>query len=201
MATYTDDFNRSPPLGANWTQVGGGPTISSNQVVFYTGPLHQAYWNGAVGEDQYSEADIAGGGAGGVDAAAAPATRVLDHDNMYYAWVSNTGSGPFVALWVINANSYAQIGGPVSITSTTCRCRLESQGSTHRVYIDGVLKLTVVNSARTGGRPGFVGFTTAATITLDNWEGGDYVPPPAAYPGAAPVIVGQNAPITRSFNW
>lgn len=174
MAFATDDFNRadSGSLGSNWTEHTNGMKIASNKAeAVNSGPRQLVSWNAtAFGGDQYSQVvtqteafqsyvctRLQGTGAG--------------QDGYIVYWGAGFGTNIFIGMVEDNALVQLQDTGVTWANGDTIR--IESEGSNHRAYKNGVQAGTTVSQGDiTGGAPGFGGAFVAADI-FDNWEGGD----------------------------
>jgi hypothetical protein len=163
---YTDNFNRanSGSLGSPWSS--SNLSIASNAVsatVFgyahYVGtPSHSA--------DQWSELDVISSAAG---FQIAPSVRMTSSTTGYYAWID---AGPAVSIYRLN--DFAKVGSSVSIGSYTAKLRIEAQGTTLRLYVNGTLTITGTDSTFPSGNPGLLSYTEGSlTVTGDNWRGGN----------------------------
>lgn len=172
----TDNFNRTNAgtLGADWTDIGATPiSVAANQAVAAgTDFISFNYWNAiAFPSNQYSQFVIGTGSIGKCywDAA----VRVADVNNYYGFDVTNDGN---------TYNLYSTIGGAFNLLASgaytpasgdTIRC--DAKGSTIRGLINGAVVASVTDTNLTTGRAGITPASVGiATVTLDNWEGGDF---------------------------
>jgi Fibronectin type III domain len=164
---YTDNFNRANgALTTPWVGVDNNHSIVSNQVA--VGPANPTVsrYNDTIGADQWVEGDLAGWTPGG--GVIYPAIRVNSGD-FYYAW--NEGNN--VAVYKRVGGSYSKIGSTSPTTySSSCKVRLEAQGTTVRCYVDGALAVTATDASIATGQPGILSANGAGT-TFDNFRAGE----------------------------
>jgi hypothetical protein len=89
------------------------------------------------------------------------ATRFADESNYYYVTLRSSGS---VQLKRKRNGAFVTLGTqalPV-VANRNYRVRLESIGSVHRVFVDGVLRLSVFDGALERGRAALMTFRTSA---------------------------------------
>lgn len=187
----SDDFNRADgALGANWTiratSSDSGATIVSNQckdatasgnaVLWYSG----AGWTG--GNDQYAEATIIALQSGndfGVCARLSGAS--IGAANGYLAVINSTDAAVSLggtiqcSFYKVSAGSFTQIGTDFGVTiSANDVIRLEVQGTTLRLKVNGVQRGTDTDASIASGNPGlyFAGSSTASI--WDAFAAGDF---------------------------
>jgi hypothetical protein len=163
-----DDFDRANGgLGANWTTVDTAPTIVSNECAGGdAGGSSLAYWSAdAFNADQYGQVVVGTGG----NPNGSPATRLAATRG--YLLSANTAN---VHLYRLDGNeSFALLqsnsGTGVVVTDVL---RLESEGSTHRVYKNAVQQGTnQTDGTYASGSAGV--FLFGSFSRLDDWEGGN----------------------------
>ena len=171
----TDDFNRTNanPAGGNWTTLKdlSAIQVSSNTVKGTSGES-DAIWNAdSFGNDQYSQITL------------------VTNDNDGWRWgvlVRGAGASATTA-YVLRANTWSAEGcglsswvaGSLSLLQTVSQIigagtviRLEAQGTTLRIYDDGVqIGTDQTNSSIASGSAGISMLNT--TAAADNWEGGN----------------------------
>lgn len=168
-SSAADNFNRAneTPLAAPWTKVIGASSfnLATNRVTWGTEEDHVYYYAGSTSTaDQYAEARI-------VDATGeiGPATRV-----------NSTGPDAYVIssslLYKIVGGTWTSVGDfNFALVNVSDVLRLESEGSTHRGYNNGVAgsnpSFTDTSIAAAGNGAGMEGFTLGSG--LDDWAGGD----------------------------
>jgi len=127
--------------------------------------MHTAILNASNWTNQSIQADVRLLAINGTDNRVGLATRYLDADNHYRVTVSSTGT---VRLWctvggvrkpIASANFAVAVNRPF-------RLRLESIGTRHRVYVNGVSVLDADDSALKSGRAGLL--THHASAEFDN---------------------------------
>jgi len=171
-ALYTDDFNRANgALTSPWVGMEGTHSISGNKVGGGTLDPTISYYNQTFSADQWVEFDVI---AFDSSAIVTPCIRVNSATgDFYYLWRSFGGSD-YISIAKRAGGSYSTF----SLTSVLApsipnfKCRMEAEGTTLRIYIDGALIHTVTDSSIATGRPGMLGFATV-TGGLDNFRCGD----------------------------
>jgi hypothetical protein len=171
MTTVTDDFNRANgALGAAWTYDTGSSAwnVGSNKAARGSSGSDFAYHNTSTGSaDCYAEADL--------DLFITPVFVGVN------ARISGTlGQNLYMAFLVPGTNqakigkivggSYSDVNVATFSHGNTHKLRLECQGTTQRLYVDGALVLTTTDSSITTGN--LVGFNGQANSTVDNFVGG-----------------------------
>jgi hypothetical protein len=172
-----DDFNRADGgLGSNWaTQTGeNAPSISSNKC--RTTLLESAArWTADVFDsDHYAQAAIATGSAGW---AMGPSTRCQSGAQSFYTAQTSddngNGSGDSINLYRCVAGSFTLLQGITDAHVIGDVIRLETQGTTLRVYKTGVqVGTNTTDSSLSGGAAGLRIYING-TAYLDDWEGGN----------------------------
>lgn len=185
MPNFVDTFNRSDSatLGSlsggvgSWVEsvgAGSGLGIVSNQAGFSSASGESegivAVNTQADSTDHYAEIVIANvTGGGGANAALRVRGTTTALATGYLAFVE-AGA---VRLW--NSATEASLGSYSFTPSFPLTLRLEANGTTIRVLVDGVQRISVTNSAHTTGR--YVGFgvygPNASTVLVDSFNGGD----------------------------
>ena len=170
----SDDFNRADGgLGASWTAIADGSmSISSQAVIGSVGAQTGDIRTGeAYPSDQYStvtvtSTQLTGGqwiGAG---------VRLQSSGRSGYAGIYyfNFGS-PQLMLYKRSGGSWTQLGGSYSPGALAAGTQLQvtAVGSTISFLVNGVQRLTVVDSTFTGGAPGIMAYGNGK---LDSWSGG-----------------------------
>ena len=120
-----------------------------------------ASFDGANWANQSIQADIRPTAFDGADRWFGLATRRSDASNYYYVTLRSSG---IVALKRNKNGAFATIASaslPVTL-NRTYRVRLESFGTRHRVYVDGVVVLNVADGSLIAGHPALLTYRTAA---------------------------------------
>ena len=151
----SDTFNRADGgLGGAWTAVSGTFQIVSQHVepaatgTFTTARL--TTWSG--GGDQWAEVAVTVTGA---NSGGGPVVRVGNGGANLYL-VDYNGRADH-RLYRVLGGVFADLGGWATPASPGDVVRLEAIGSTIRVLVNGVQKLSVTNAEVTGGVPGMYG--------------------------------------------
>jgi hypothetical protein len=170
-APVHDDFESGN--AASWTQGSGAQfavtqlnssTPSANRVFRQLSDVGDAHavLAGTTWKDQAVEADIKPTYFKSTDRWAGLATRYSNPQNYYYVTLRNPGS---IQLKRMAGGVFATLAtAPLTVTAFhTYRVRLESVGSTHRVYVDGRLVLSASDTAGpSSGSPALVTYQTRA---------------------------------------
>lgn len=155
VTSFTDDFNRTTGLGANWTVIRGNYGISSNKLFGNNSyPVHDGgvVLNQALASNDY-EAEIRTYFSGTM-ANRGLLARYQDLNNYYYAKVNRDGGLSIIKKvnGVTTNLLFKWIGGIPSSAWHTLKLAVE--GSQIRFYYDGVLKAEVTDGALAVGKPG-----------------------------------------------
>lgn len=181
--TVSDDFNRADAAdpGANWAKLTGNWSIVSNQLFNSGGGLNPnsaRYETDLSSDDQYAELDYVSGAS---DSIVCAAVRFDPAAKTYYSGMSRLFGSTRQILRIVNGaitNLTSDSGG----SGPPKPLRIEVDGSTVTLYDNGVLGLTVSDTAITGYlRTGVIGHA-AVVSTADNFVAGDLLAPPTAKP-------------------
>lgn len=201
MATASDDFNRaddSTGLGADWTLIGSPAVwiILNNQARTPQNGDPGSAWRNDItpGDAQFSEIvvgeeldTIAGFGGG-------PAVRMATGADTCYCVMLNTAAAEEVGLYEVTAGSAVQLGfynGGAAPTAGDI-IRLEANGSTIRVLVNAVERISVTDASISSGRVGLRGEAEIAYSFMQSWTGGDLAADPPITDGPALVRVQSN---------
>lgn len=165
-AVLQDDFE-STNAGANWqpvagsafsvVQAGGWRVYRQSSVAGNAASFLPA----SESNNQAVQAEVTPRSFSGADRWFGLATRQSDTDNYYY--VTARSSGRIDLKRMVNGAFTTLATAPYSITTgRKYRLRLESIGTSHRVYIDDKLLFTAYDSALTRGRAGVMMYRTSA---------------------------------------
>ena len=162
MAYSTDDFNRANGApGSNWQQATGGSfLIVSNKLVRQPGGTPRIDWNHDLpSTDHYSEADVTGAS---VDLVAVLVRCSSDvSDTVGYIAFLDPGSS---TAYIFRLSDFGNVAINPSFTHGDAhRLRLEAQGTTLRLYVDGSLVCSGTDST----------FTTQVRVGLSHSETGE----------------------------
>lgn len=148
----TDNFDRADGgLGANWTTLEGGFTITSNNARPTTGGANNTvYYSGVtLPDDQFSSCRIVAADDGG------PICRVSTGPNYYLGLVRAS----IVAIYKNVNGSFTLLDSAAGInTDVGHLARLEAQGTAIRLYYNNVLLLNVTDAALASGAGGIYNF-------------------------------------------
>jgi len=153
--------------GTGWSTLAGSrfAVVDSGNTRVYrqssTAGHAAAMLDAANWDDQSIQVDVKARTFDGADRWFGLATRRTDPANYYYVTMRSSGvvslrrmlNGVYVAL--------ASVSYPVTL-NRNYRLRLESIGTMHRVYVDGVLVLDADDGVLASGRPALITYRTAA---------------------------------------
>ena len=157
-------------------QIDGTLSITGGTVVGRAGNLDTARYNQTFAADQWVEADLTNQVLN--TGVCGPMLRVTPGGDFYYFWIQ---TGTPVGIFRRVSNAYTQVGGNgAPVPTGPFKCRMEAQGTTLRMYVDGVLWLTVTDPGGIAtGQPGILGNGPGV---LDNFRAGDLPYTPAVVP-------------------
>ena len=173
-----DNFNRAneTPLSGvgNWT---AGPGTWNN-LDLNTNAIRTTGADGAAAytavswpNDGYSEHIFPTFSAGSHDAGPAYRLSTLVQTAYVAVIVSN---GDNDGIWSRVAGIWTQLSNPAGGIDADDIVRIECEGTTIRMKINGTVVSSVTDSAIASGSCGIYGSVTAsASFTMDNWAGGD----------------------------
>lgn len=187
----TDNFNRadSSTLGGNWATAKGESAscqIKSNILVGDAATslnIGNYYTNAVWPNDQWSQATIQSGAAGGNDNAFA-AVRMITTGTTRYCYYGGYGknfSGDALPRIYkdVNSSRTSLASGSGNIVAGDV-IYLEVQGTSVALKINGTTKATVTDSSHSSGSAGLrAGSENGSTTVFDDWSGGDFTTPPS----------------------
>src|SRR5256885_2160695 len=203
----SDAFNRpnENPIAGNWSSVAAAnlqllnnavraasSSLGTNGVAFYNALTWPA--------DQWSEVTIAtlpteiGGGMGDNG----PVVRIAANAATYYLAAAFANGSLELYRAIDNNFSQLLVAGTVA---TGDRLRLEVEGTTLRVYRNGVLLGRVPDAQMATGSAGLG--QDGASGAMDDWAGGGFAPAPAPAPPTAPTTLAAAAvsPSQINLSW
>lgn len=181
MATLaSDNFTRADAvtLGSNWTNKNSEwPGIFSNAVdVVNVGTTCLAYWNQFTWpNDQWSQVTAVISSAASTGFAAG-VRMSLTTRNGYYGGANFSQFGDDNRhLWKYVGDTLTDLGTDGVAVVANDVLYVEIQGTTLKLFVNGVQKISVTDSSIASGPAGlFVSHGTADIAMLDNWSGGDF---------------------------
>ena len=189
----SDNFNRAnaDPIGGSWVTGSGEGAfkIVSNAATNSGAGDCSAYYNTTFPNDQYSQAKFSGSTTS-ADSGAGQGlvTRQSASARTHYRVVFNNRGPDEAELAKFVAGTYTQLWSRTITYSTGTVGRIESQGTTQRVFYNGAqVGADATDSAISSGFAGVAYSSTDSGTTIDDWEGGDFTV--AALP--KPVIIRQ----------
>lgn len=175
---FSDDFNRADAatLGANWTNdagASGGWQIATNRATqINLVAIQTAYlssWTG--GNDQYAETQmvtLAGGWFG-------PVVRASTNTTGYVAAVFALGSAANIVVVSFIAGASTTVGTVSTTVNANDVVRLEAQGTTIRVKLNGVQIFSQTDATIASGSPGLMTDPSSGGQNIvDNFAAGDF---------------------------
>ena len=176
-ALYADDFNRADgPVGGSWSGDPAAYAIVSGRLTRTNAGTDWLMWNAPLpSPDQFVEADVWLPGSDSYAVIHARADGFGD-DACYMAFIQPSATSPTDVTLAKDVEfgfgNVATFTGVVPAHAPPWKLRLEVQGSTQRVYIDGVLAGTTHDTSITAGP--YVGFNGSASgdPAFDNFRAG-----------------------------
>lgn len=168
-AVVTDDFNRADgALGSNWATPTNfnAPTIISNVVRSSTG-ISAAYWSAnTFTDDQYAKVTL-----GTTISGYHGCTVRMSGDGDGYALIPISTTN--MRIYRLDDGVRTSIASATITTPVGLDIELRVSGTTLTGYIEGVQVITVTDATYTSGSPGLYTDSISASVTLDNFEGGN----------------------------
>ena len=195
----TDAFNRANenPIAGNWSSVvanlqllnnaaqAASPNTGVNGVAFYNALTWPA--------DQWSEVTISRLSSTAGDNG--PAVRIASGAPTYYYAAVFAGGSLEIYRSINHSWTRLLVAGTAAVGD---RVRLEAQGTTLRVYRNGVLLGSVQDTQIATGSAGMGQDGTSGA--MDDWAGGGLATGPAPAPPAAPTALAAAAVSTSQIN-
>lgn len=172
MASFSDNFNRadSTDLGASWVEVSGDWSIASNQLSpGATGGTIILRAAGAMdSSDHYAQVTIAATGV----ASQGVWCRGNSNISNGYLWRNNGSSWDLFSVvggsfTVIGTYAVAAVAGDVA--------KVQAVGSTITAYVNGVQRVSVVNTAVASGTSVGIRSDSTSGIRYDDFSAADVV--------------------------
>ena len=186
---YSDNFDRANgALGTPWVNVDMTPQISGNRAAVQTAAsgTQSARYDRTFAADQWAECDMVFTASSSTNTFG-PMVRcgTASGGAKYFAWF-NAGTNT-IGLW----SEASQIGSSVAITSPA-KVRVEAEGTTVRLLINGALATSGTDSTATAGQPGLLGNSTPGGIVAfaDNFRCGNL-----PYTPAGPAVASSSTEV------
>lgn len=205
VTTYTEDFTGvAAALSGSWTQQRTSGTINRNGFGLGIGSVNAkdlfAYWSAnTFGNDQYSQARIAGGLSSGSQFVQIIVRANGKGDGSYNNYLFYTDG--------VAGAGHTEVAKNINGTQITFRSfattfaagdviKIGVVGTTITCYKNGVALGTVTDASLTSGAPG-VG-VHGSTVTVDDWEGGSTVTTTTQAPVATVTVSPASASVVVS---
>lgn len=165
-------------LGTGWTNKANAPGIFSNAVdVTVISDWNSAYYSGLTwSPDQYAIVSTVVAGAANRSLMAGVRLQATADHSGYYAGCDafNTGDNNYnIVKW--NAGTWSSLIASATAAAAGDVIWLEAVGANLRLFLNGVLHLSAVDTLWTTGSPGLIVFNAVADVALlDNFEAGDF---------------------------
>lgn len=172
LASDTFTGANGSSLSASWTVVFGAWQIQSNQATpNNVGASSFATWNAnTFNNDQYAEVTNARATGSGNFAGVSVRCSLSVRTGASVVW---DNSQCYISTWANGTQTV--VAGPITPPSVGQVVRIEAQGTTLRVYFDGVLGGRSYTPAGlpASGAPGIEGYNNSNTIGIDDWKAGN----------------------------
>lgn len=170
MTSFTDDFNRanSTDLGANWVEVSGDWSIVSNQLSpgAAGGTIILRAAGAMASNDNYAQATIAAT----TTASQGVWCRGNSNISQGYLWRNNGSSWD---LFSVVGGSFTVIGTYAAAAAPGDVAKVQAVGSTIKGLVNGIERVSVVNTAVTTGTAVGIRADSAGALRFDDFAAGD----------------------------
>lgn len=172
MTTFTDDFNRanSTDLGAGWVEVSGDWSIASNQLSpgAAGGTIILRAASTMASNDHYAQVTIA------ATTVASQGVWCRGNSNISqgYLWRNN---GTSWDLFSVVGGSFTVIGTYTAAAAPGDIAKVQAVGSTIKGLVNGIERVSVVNTAVTTGASVGIRSDSAGAIRYDDFSAADVV--------------------------
>jgi hypothetical protein len=179
MASYSDNFNRpDSSTVTGWTEMDDDWSISSNQLAPGTSTTARILYSSPLStQDHYAEIVLSNATATSMGIFA----RADVGANNFYLWRNN---GSTWDLFYNVGGSFTIIGTYVAAASNGDVARVECVGSAIKAYVNGVERVSVVDTQVTGGLYVGVRSEASSTTRYDNFAAADIGSAPSGDTGA-----------------
>lgn len=172
MTSFSDDFNRadSTDLGANWVEVSGDWSIVSQQLSpgAAGGTIILRAAGAMASNDNFAQATIA------ATATASQGVWCRGNSNISSGYLfRNNGSS--WDLFSVVGGSFTVIGTYAVAAAASDVMKVQAVGSTITAYVNGVQRISVVNSAVATGTSVGIRSDSTSGVRYDNFSAGDVV--------------------------
>lgn len=179
----TDDFNRADAatLGANWTNKRNSPGVFSNQAdITTTADANAAYYNAvALPDDAWCQGTVITAPASGTAVGVGVRLGTAANPQGYYGGGDGFNSGDANRrIWKVVTSTWTSIASEAVNVAANDVIYCEAQGTTVKLFVNGVEELSVTDASLTTGRGGvYLAHGTANVALLEDWSMGDFTDP------------------------
>jgi hypothetical protein len=170
VASFSDDFNRAnnTDLGANWVEVSGDWSIVSNQLSpgAAGGTIILRAAGAMASNDHYAQVTIAAT----TTASQGVWCRGNSNISQGYLWRNNGSSWD---LFSVVGGSFTVIGTYTAAAAPGDVAKVQAVGSAIKGYVNGVERVSVVNTAVTTGTSVGIRSDSAGAIRYDDFSAAD----------------------------
>lgn len=170
MTSFSDDFNRanSTDLGAGWVEVSGDWSIVSNQLSpgAAGGTIILRAAGTMASNDHYAQATIAAT----TTASQGVWCRGNSNISQGYLWRNN---GTSWDLFSVVGGSFTVIGTYTAASAPGDVAKVQAAGSTIKGYVNGIERVSVVNTAVTTGTSVGIRSDSAGALRYDDFTAAD----------------------------
>ncbi|WP_069769817.1 hypothetical protein [Streptomyces sp. LUP30] len=169
MTTFTDDFNRangSP--GANWVQVSGTWSIISNQLSSGSagGTIVLRAAGAMATDDNFAQVTIA------TTAAVSHGVWCRGNATLTQGYLWRNDGATWNLFWVVGG-SFTSIGSFAGAAANGDVAKVQAVGSTIKGYVNGVVRVSVTDTAVTTGTSVGIRAESVSTLRFDDFSAGD----------------------------
>lgn len=172
MTTFTDDFNRadSTDLGAGWVEVSGDWSIISNQLAppMFAGTVVLRAAGAMDSNDHYAQVTLSTVAAASQGVWCRGNTSITNG----YLWRND---GVSWDLFSVVSNTFTAIGTFAGAANAGDVAKIQAVGSTIKGFVNGVERVSVVNTAVTSGASVGIRTATPSGIRYDDFTAADVV--------------------------
>lgn len=180
----SDDFTRADAanLGANWTNKRNSPGIVSNQVdITTTADTNVAYHNASTPPaDAWCQGKAIVVPSSGITVGVGVRLGTAANPEGYWGGGDGFNTGDANRrLWKVVVSTWTSIASEGVNVAANDILYCEAQGTTVKLFVNGVEELSVTDASLNSGRGGvYLAHGTANVALLDDWSVGDFLGTP-----------------------